>query len=346
MNAVSPQRSGVPGRYGARALIAVAVMLKGVFAMAGTAATRPAAQYPSIVISDGAVTVSMYLPDAQRGFYRGPRFDWSGMISRVEYRGHRWFGPWKASHNPAGVDDVVGPAGEFGMNSPLGYADAAPGETFIKIGVGRLVRPADEEYFFARRYEIAAAGEWQVESHADRAVFRQALADDRGWGYAYVKEVALLREAPGFEIRHELLNTGTKPIETDVYSHNFIIIDDGPIGPEYVVSFPFAPKATTDKHLHGLVEIGGREIRLKGELGGKTIWAPLDGYGRAGDNSVTVRNIAAGAGMSITGDRPPLRWVLYGARLALCPEPFVALKVPPGGAERWTSRYVLIVDKR
>lgn len=346
MIAVSPQRSVMSARYVAWALIAAAVMSEGVLAMAGAPATRPAAQYPSVSISDGAVTLSMYLPDAARGFYRGPRFDWSGMISRVEYRGHTWFGPWKAAHNPTGVDDVVGPAEEFGMDSPLGYADAAPGETFIKIGVGRLVKPADQEYFFARRYDMAAAGEWQVESHADRVVFRQALADDRGWGYAYVKEVALLRDAPGFEIRHELRNTGTKPMDTDVYCHNFIIIDDRPVGPDYVVSFPFAPKATTDKHLHGLVEISGNEIRLKGNLGGKTIWAPLDGYRGAGDNSVTVRNIAAGAGISITGDRPPARWVLYGAGLALCPEPFVALKVAPGETARWTGRYVLIVDKR
>lgn len=345
MRPPSPELAGPSGACAALAL-AAAVILNGARATAGTPETAPAEQYPSVTISDGAVRVSMYLPDAARGFYRGPRFDWSGMISRVEYRGHSWFGPWKTAHNPEGVDDVVGPAEEFGMDGPLGYAEAAPGETFIKIGVGRLVRPADQEYFFARRYAIAVAGGWQVESRADSVVFRQSLADDRGWGYGYVKEVALLRDAPGFEIRHELRNTGTKPIDTDAYCHNFIIIDDRPAGPDYIVSFPFAPKVTTDRHLHGLVEISGRDIRLKGELAGKTIWAPLDGYRGADDNSVTVRNAAAGAGIAISGDLPPLRWVLYGSRLAICPEPFVALKVAPGATMRWRSRYVLMVEAR
>ena len=347
---ISPNAAG--RRPGSRAAWCTAIFGAICFASvvmtasAAAPATAPADDYPSVAISDGRVTVHMYLPDPQRGFYRGPRFDWSGMISRVEYQGHTWFGRWKTSHNPTRHDDVVGPAEEFGMQMPLGYAEAAPGETFIKIGVGHLRKPADAEYFFAQGYEIAAPGAWHVESGARRVLFRQTVADDRGWGYVYVKQVSLLSEASGFEIRHELKNTGTKAIDTDVYCHNFIIIDGRPIGPEYIVEFPFTPTVTTDKHLHGLVEIAGREIRLKADLGGRTIWAPLDGYRGVDDNSVTVRNTAGGAGIRITGDRPPLRWVLYGARLALCPEPFVAVRIAPGETMTWSSRYVLLVDKR
>ncbi len=59
------------------------------------------------------------------------------MIGRVDWSGHTFFGEWKQSrHDPNGSDDVVGSAEEFGMSAPLGYADAKPGETFIKIDVG------------------------------------------------------------------------------------------------------------------------------------------------------------------------------------------------------------------
>src|SRR3982750_4492644 len=53
-----------------------------------------AATPPSVQISNGAITATVYLPDAEAGFYRGTRFDWAGVIGALEYRGHTFYAPW------------------------------------------------------------------------------------------------------------------------------------------------------------------------------------------------------------------------------------------------------------
>ena len=42
-----------------------------------------AQEYPSATITNGIVTVKLYLPDPQHGSYRGTRFDWSGIIQSL-----------------------------------------------------------------------------------------------------------------------------------------------------------------------------------------------------------------------------------------------------------------------
>ena len=49
--------------------------------------------FPEARISNGAIAAKLYLPDAQRGFYRSTRFDWSGMISSLEFNGHQYRRP-------------------------------------------------------------------------------------------------------------------------------------------------------------------------------------------------------------------------------------------------------------
>ena len=93
---------------------------------------------PSVQITNGTITATVYLPDAATGFYRGTRFDWAGVIGRLEYRGHTFYAPWFTKTDATvrdfvndGVDVTVGvhtamtgPAEEF---SVLGFAEAASG---------------------------------------------------------------------------------------------------------------------------------------------------------------------------------------------------------------------------
>jgi hypothetical protein len=57
-------------------------------------------------ISNGLITAKIYLPDAKTGFYRSTRFDWSGMISSLEFNGHQYYGPWFTASDPS-VRDFV-----------------------------------------------------------------------------------------------------------------------------------------------------------------------------------------------------------------------------------------------
>ena len=129
-----------------------------------------AASPPEAIISNSLIRAKIYLPDAASGFYKGTRFDWSGIVGEVDAAGHHFYGPWFNSVDPA-VRDVsykadqiivgvptsaVGPAEEF--QTPLGYENAKAGDTFIKIGVGILKRGEDTRYAFSKMYEIVDHG--------------------------------------------------------------------------------------------------------------------------------------------------------------------------------------------
>jgi hypothetical protein len=67
-------------------------------------AQRP--EYPEARISNGLLTARMYLPDANAGYYRSTRFDWSGAIYSLQYMGHESYGVWYDRIDPAVVNWV------------------------------------------------------------------------------------------------------------------------------------------------------------------------------------------------------------------------------------------------
>ena len=98
------------------------------------------AEIPQAEISNGILTAHLYLPDAENGYYRARRFDWSGVITSLAYSGHNYYGQWFDNYFPTSNSAMMGPAEEFG---PLNYNEAKPGENFVKIGVGVLTKTSD-----------------------------------------------------------------------------------------------------------------------------------------------------------------------------------------------------------
>ena len=150
------------------------IALAALLAVISSPMTQAQAEYPEAVISNGLIRARVYLPDPERGFYRSTRFDWSGIISELEYQGHRFYGPWFTQSDPTVRDfiyrdpDIVvgpqsgamGPAEEFEV--PVGYDAATPGGTFLKVGVGLLRRPSAANYNRFASYDIVDAGKWTV----------------------------------------------------------------------------------------------------------------------------------------------------------------------------------------
>ena len=64
------------------------------------------AQTHDIQISNGIIEATIHPPDPVHGFYRGTRFDWSGVIGSLKYAGHDYYGPWFTKTDPAVVDYV------------------------------------------------------------------------------------------------------------------------------------------------------------------------------------------------------------------------------------------------
>jgi hypothetical protein len=105
---------------------------------------------PSAEIENGVVKAKIHLPDSEKGYYRGTRFDWSGVIASLEHKGHSYFGVWFDKYDPKIHDAITGPVDEFlsgdGGTSTLGYDEAAVGGTFMRVGVGLLKKPAEARF--------------------------------------------------------------------------------------------------------------------------------------------------------------------------------------------------------
>ena len=67
-----------------KAIVAVLLLTPALAALA--------ADYPEAQISNGVLAVKLLPPDAQTGYYRGTRFDWSGRFPACNIKGHEYFG--------------------------------------------------------------------------------------------------------------------------------------------------------------------------------------------------------------------------------------------------------------
>ena len=309
-------------------------------ACALAAATLAAADFPQAEISNGLVRARLYLPDAQQGYYRATRFDWSGQIASLEFQGHNYFGQWFDRYDPKLHDSIQGPVEEFLTNGVgLGYNDVKAGESFVKIGVGAVRKPEERAFSQFKTYEIADPGKWTVDKFPDRVEFTQELRDTAGYAYLYKKTVRLTPGKPQLVLEHSLRNTGAKPIETSVYEHNFYVIDGQPAGPDFTVRFPFEVRATAD--LKGLAETRGKALTYLKELPkGPSVYTALEGYGSTPkDYDIRVENAAAHAGVRQTSDRPLAKLVFWSIRTTVCPEAYIDMSIAPGKEFTWRIAY-------
>jgi hypothetical protein len=306
------------------------------------------ADFPEADISNGILNAKLYLPDAQHGYYQATRFDWSGQMPSLEYKGHTYFGQWNpAPYTPKLHDAIMGPVEEFltdGMG--LGYAEAKPGGTFIKIGVGLIRKPDEPKFQQFKTYEIADNGKWTTKKRGDSVEFTQTVADpSSGYAYHYTKVVQLVKGKPVMVLEHRFKNTGKKPIESDVYEHNFYMLDNQPTGPDIVVKFPFDVHATQD--LRGFAETKGKELVYLKELTGReSAQSNLTGYSAdAKDYNIVVENLKSGAGVRQTGDRPIVRINYWSIRSTPCPEAYIHIKAAPGETFTWKISYEFYATK-
>jgi hypothetical protein len=294
-------------------------------------------EIPQTDISNGIIKAKLYLPDAKNGYYRGSRFDWSGNMPGLEFKGHSYFGKWFTKYSPEIHDVIMGPVEDF---TSLDYPETKPGESFIKIGVGVLDKPDDKAYDLSRTYPIKDGGTWKVKKQSDKVLFTHELSG-LGYSYKYEKTVQLVKDKPEMVLTHTLRNTGKKTIETTVYCHNFFLIDKQLAGPSCVITFPFSLKGE-GKGFGELVKFDGNQIVFLKELASnqQVYCGDVQGYGSASsDYDIRIENKNTGAGVRITCDQPIVRLVFWSCSTTACPEPYIKIKVDPGKEFTWKINY-------
>ena len=292
---------------------------------------------PQADISNGIVHARLYLPDTAAGYYRATRFDWSGVMPLLEYKGHQYCGQWNPVYSPTVNDAIVGPVESFW---PLGYENTPVGGTFVQIGVGALARPDTAAYASYRYYRIKDAGGWRVTRGKNRIEFRQRI-DNPSYSYVYTKTVSLPKGKAELLITHLLRNTGRQNIETNVFDHNFFVIDGQDLGPGFGLRFRFSPDTSGSRGPRNLTAISGDSIVvLRRFVGRESVFAVLRGFdSTAADYDILLQNPITGASVHVRGDRPLSRLVYWGYHNTLCPEPYIHIRVEPGQSFTWTLSY-------
>jgi len=310
-----------------------------------TCADLPHADHPKAQLSNGEVDAVVFLPDPTQGYYRSTRFDWAGVIGCLSYKGHTFWGEWFPKYDPLLNDSITGPVEEFrSQDGALGYADAKPGEPFVKVGVGVLRKIDDSPYKFFTAYPLVDTGKWTVHTSKRAIRFQQHLQSPIGYAYIYTKTVELDEHGGAIALKHELKNTGAKTIQTDVYDHDFFMLDGRPTGPGMTVRFAFTPKIEPSPDTSfdpSLATVEGNTIRYLKELQPhQTVAGYISGYSdKAADYDITVEDQTTGVGVQQTSDSPIAKFYLWSIQTTISPEAYIHLNVEPGKTQSWTIRY-------
>lgn len=285
----------------------------------------------TIILQRRSTRLEIALPDVAEPYYRGTRFDRTGNILALEARGHRYVSRWFRTYDPYRHDAVGGPAEEF---TQIGHEEAAPGEGFLKIGVGLLAREA-ETYDRFHLYKVLDPGRTTVRTGASEALFRHVL---KGY-YDYSKKVSIPADC-ALRISHRFRNTGPSTMDFHVYSHNFFILDGALTGRATRFFLPFTPEGhwRTDYDSVALVPDGiafSRDLRE-----GETVFmGDLHGAGPAEGCRFILENLDNGLRVRAACDRPMDYAVFWSNTEVSCIEPYIHFTVPPGGTVRWTLDY-------
>ena len=270
--------------------------------------------------------------------YQLSRFDWTGKIVDLKYKGKLLSGVELVNKDESS-NFGKGFYNEFGINSPVGFDDIKTGDWFHKIGIG-LLKKEEQQYNFNKAYEIEAA-QFDVTSDSNKIQMTCNSKNHNGYAYLLEKEIELLEN--GFEIRYFLKNKGNKPIITNEYSHNFLAIDRAVINRDYLLKFPFQIKPDLFEETvnpEKLVKIGQKEIHFRGTPRSPFFFSNMSG-GKTVQAKWSLENHKSKIGISESGSFQTNAVNLWGCGHVISPELFFNINIQPGQSTAWTRSYTV-----
>jgi hypothetical protein len=315
---------------------------------------------PQATIESDIAKATLWQPDPLRGYYRGTRFDWAGVVSNYSEKGTKWFGSWFVKSDPtvedmrydrtlngwvAGINSAsMGPVNEFSATSdtlPPGYKEAPEGGTFLKIGVGMLRKPKETTYNRFNIYEIANGGKWTTnfKPGSDQIEFVHKLDDPSGYGYVYTKTASIAKGKPDLVVEQSLKNTGSKLIDTDVCVYTFLTADNANPSDNGELNFHFPVKVDMDKVNPGYIKAEGTEVQFLKELqGDEKLDFNVQGFIDA-SKSFHFRYRSASATMGVVFDQSLSGLGVTVIKSALIYKFYYKLHVEPGSEFKWHIAY-------
>ncbi len=303
----------------------------GLVALCGLALAPLAGAEPvsgPVALGRGDLHLQIEVDDAAKIQRFGPRFDRTGWVRSVRFRGTEMVGP-------GGFPDEFGIKGD----GVLGYEEATEGGGFIKLGVGRLARVSGEKpYFFSDRYPILQSYPVRVLSRSEEALVLEQDGRDEAlpWSYRYRKSYELA-SADTLVIRYELENTGERAFSFNHYNHNWFQLAGGRVGPQHRLETGFVvPPPETPSPF--VFERHALQPRAEVQGGGAFYYESELPEAKTEENHL---RLTAGTAYSVrmSGDFAPERIAVYAQHSFFCPEVFFRAVLRPGETARWSLSY-------
>jgi hypothetical protein len=272
--------------------------------------------------------------------YSGTRFDWSSFVTQVTLdKKHTYCIP--ESLVPGQGSGGIGLCNEFGIDAPIGYDEAKPGDLFPKLGIGLLARLDKPDYSFWYPHQIAELFPVEISQSDHSVTFIVQPIDCRGFSVRLTKTLSVSEAR--LEVKYHLENTGSRQLNTNEYNHNFVAIDNQPMGPDYVLRMPFqiGLEKLSEEQIRSAaaaLRIEGNEIRLRETPKNPFYCRPL-GFSRTDQPQWELVHMPSGAGLREIDDFTPIRIAIWGTTHVISAEIFIDIDLQPGAAMSWTRSY-------
>ena len=269
--------------------------------------------------------------------YKHTRFDWTGKITTLKFRG-KYLSGVEIARSATDPSCGKGFYNEFGIDSPLGYPEAQPGDLFHKIGVGLLKKEDLNSYDFQKNYPLIPA-RFTHTITPDSIRINCQVPPVNGYSYYLEKEIKLTDD--GFTIHYLLKNTGEKPIITNEYNHNFLCIDKNLIDKHYTLKFPFPLQTRQFEETvnpEGIVNPGANDFTFNGTPSQQFFFSNLSG-GAQVPAAWILENNKSKIGITETGTFQTNKVNLWGWQQVISPELFFTINIKAGQSTEWSRRY-------
>ncbi|MAX25725.1 MAG: hypothetical protein CMJ19_14600 [Phycisphaeraceae bacterium] len=265
-------------------------------------------------------------PTAARFEKWGQRFDRSAAVTAITFNGHQMV-------NQLGLPDEYGQLG-VGV---IGFDDAASGETFIKPGVGVMVKPGSDAYRSSNRYDFVLTLEVTVEKLADQLVVKQVSPDVRGYAFVLIKTYEVDTKSNTLVITYQLSNVGKRAFELEHYNHNFLTLDNKPFGQQYHITLgkpiPSLP--------HSWMHMAGNRLVIEGDPGAVGFVQVNEPF-TATQADLKMMTADGKLGIELTGDMPAYRFAHFFTAKSYSPERFTRVSLAPDEQVSWQARYYFL----
>jgi hypothetical protein len=227
---------------------------------------------------------------------------------------------------------------EFGIDKPVGYDDCAVGDKFPKIGIGLLTRDTADAYNFFKPYVIDPFSV-TMKKGPDHISYTCNASEYRGYAFRLLKTIALADTM--FSITYRFENSGSQPIITNEYVHNFLAINRKQIDHQYKLRFPFEIEPSQfgeTVNPDTVVRFGKDTLTWQSQPKKQFFFSNLHS-GHTDNIFWMLEHSGEKVGIKESAGFPILRMNLWGAGHVVSPELFYELKAEPGETKTWVRTY-------